>query len=75
MGDRDAFGRFGADQCLGDTMNTADGFDFVGHPIRRTSTPAAIPDPIGLAVILTIPVVWQFLQPNDDDFGDLTRRK
>ncbi len=30
---------------------------------------------IGLAVILTIPVVWQFLQPNDDDFGDLTRRK
>ena len=30
---------------------------------------------IGLAVVLTIPVVWQFLQPNDDDFGDLTRRK
>ena len=30
---------------------------------------------IGLAVALTIPVVWQFMQPNDDDFGDLTRRK
>ena len=30
---------------------------------------------IGLTVILTVPVVWQFLQPNDDDFGDLTRRK
>ena len=30
---------------------------------------------IGLTVALTVPVVWQFLQPNDDDFGDLTRRK
>ena len=30
---------------------------------------------VGLAVILTIPVVWQILQPKDDDFGDLTRRK
>ena len=30
---------------------------------------------IGLAVILTVPVVWQLLQPNDDDFGDLTKRK
>ena len=30
---------------------------------------------IGLTVALTVPVVWQFLQPNDDYFGDLTRRK
>ena len=30
---------------------------------------------IGLTVLLTVPVVWQFLQPNDDDFGDLTRKK
>ena len=30
---------------------------------------------IGLAVIITVPVVWQLLQPNDDDFGDLTKRK
>ena len=36
---------------------------------------AAIWVTIGLTVILTVPVVWQFLQPNDDDFGDLTRRK
>ena len=27
---------------------------------------------IGLKVATTTPVVWQFLQPNDDDFGDLT---
>jgi len=25
-------------------------------------------------VVFTVPVVWQFLQPNDDDFGDLTKR-
>ena len=30
---------------------------------------------IGLTVLLTVPVVWQFLQPHDDDFGDLTRKK
>ena len=30
---------------------------------------------IGLTVALTVPVFWQFLQPNDDYFGDLTRRK
>ena len=36
---------------------------------------AAIWVTIGLTVILTVPVVWQFMQPNDDDFGDLTRRK
>ena len=27
------------------------------------------------AVVFTVPVVWQFLQPNDDDFGDLTKRR
>ena len=30
---------------------------------------------IGLTVALTVPAFWQFLQPNNDDFGDLTRRK
>ena len=30
---------------------------------------------IGLTVSLNLPVDWQNLQPNDDDFGDLTRRK
>ena len=25
---------------------------------------------VGLTVLFTVPVVWQFLQPNDDDFGD-----
>ena len=30
---------------------------------------------IGLMVGFTVPVVWQFLQPNDDDFGDLTKRQ
>ena len=29
---------------------------------------------IGLTVLFTVPVVWQFLQPNDDDFGDITKR-
>ena len=29
---------------------------------------------IGLTVIFTVPVVWQFLPLNDDDFGDLTRK-
>ena len=29
---------------------------------------------VGLVVAFTVPVVWQFLQPNDDDFGDLTKR-
>ena len=29
---------------------------------------------VGLMVAFTVPVVWQFLQPNDDDFGDLTKR-
>ena len=29
---------------------------------------------IGLVIVFTVPVVWQFLQPNDDDFGDLTKR-
>ena len=24
---------------------------------------------IGLTVLFTVPVMWQFLQPNDDDFG------
>ena len=30
---------------------------------------------ICLMVVLTIPIVLKFLKPNDDDFGDLTRRK
>ena len=30
---------------------------------------------IGLVVVFTVPVVWQFMQPNDDDFGDLTKRR
>ena len=29
---------------------------------------------IALVVVFTVPVVWQFLQPNDDDFGDLTKK-
>lgn len=29
---------------------------------------------IVLVVVFTVPVVWQFLQPNDDDFGDLTKK-
>ena len=28
---------------------------------------------VGLVILFTVPVVWQFMQPNDDDFGDLTR--
>ena len=27
-----------------------------------------------LAVVFTTAVVWQFLQPNDDDFGDLSKK-
>ena len=27
-----------------------------------------------LAVVLTAAVVWQFLQPNDDDFGDISKK-
>ena len=34
----------------------------------------AIGATIVLVVVFTIPVIWQFLQPNDDDFGDLTKR-
>ena len=44
-----------------------------GHGMGDYTT--AIWVTIGLTVVLTVPVVWQFLQPNDDDFGDLTRRK
>lgn len=44
-----------------------------GHGMGDYTT--AIWVTIGLTVALTVPVVWQFLQPNDDDFGDLTRRK
>ena len=44
-----------------------------GHDMGDYTT--AIWVTIGLTVALTVPVVWQFLQPNDDDFGDLTRRK
>jgi len=29
---------------------------------------------IGLVIVFTIPVVWQFLQPNDDDFGDISKK-
>ena len=29
---------------------------------------------IGLVVVFTVPVVWQFLQPNDDDFGDISKK-
>jgi hypothetical protein len=29
---------------------------------------------IGITVVLTAATVWQFLQPNDDDFGDITKR-
>ena len=29
---------------------------------------------IGLTVLFTVPVVWQFLRPSDDDFGDITKR-
>ena len=29
---------------------------------------------VGLMVAFTVPVVWQFLQPIDDDFCDLTKR-
>ena len=29
---------------------------------------------IGLTVLFAAPVVWQLLQPNDDDFGDITKR-
>ena len=44
-----------------------------GHDMGDYTT--AIWVTIGLTIALTVPVVWQFLQPNDDDFGDLTRRK
>ena len=44
-----------------------------GHGMGDYTT--AIWVTIGLTVALTVPVVWQFLQPNDDEFGDLTRRK
>ena len=29
---------------------------------------------VGLVILFTVPVVWQFMQPNDDDFGDLTKK-
>ena len=29
---------------------------------------------IGITVVLTGATVWQFLQPNDDDFGDISKR-
>ena len=29
---------------------------------------------IGLVIVFTVPVVWQFLQPNDDDFGDISKK-
>lgn len=34
----------------------------------------AIVATIVIAVLFTVPVVWQFLQPNDDDFGDLSKK-
>ncbi len=34
----------------------------------------AIGATIALIVLFTVPVVWQFLQPNDDNFGDISRR-
>ncbi len=35
----------------------------------------AISVTIGQMVALTVPAIRQFLQPNDDDFGDITRIK
>ena len=29
---------------------------------------------IGITLVLTVATVWQFLQPNDDDFGDISKR-
>ncbi len=29
---------------------------------------------IGLIIVFTVPVVWQFLQRNDDDFGDISKK-
>ena len=29
---------------------------------------------IGLVIVFTVPVVWQFLQPNDDDFADISKK-
>ena len=34
----------------------------------------AIVATVVIAVLFTVPVVWQFLQPNDDDFGDLSKK-
>ena len=42
--------------------------------IRMGDYTVAIWATIGLIVVFTVPVVWQFLQPNDDDFGDITKR-
>ena len=50
-------------------MVTAAGMDSMGDYT------VAIWATIGLVVVFTVPVVWQFMQPNDDDFGDLTKRR
>ena len=42
--------------------------------IRMGDYTVAIWATIGLIVVFTVPVVWQFLQPNDDNFGDITKR-
>ena len=60
--DDDLFRRF-------PVMVTATGMDSMGDYT------VAIWATIGLVVVFTVPVVWQFMQPNDDDFGDLTKRR
>tara|TARA_B100000459_G_scaffold36213_1_gene17519 strand:- start:136 stop:291 length:156 start_codon:yes stop_codon:yes gene_type:complete len=50
-------------------MVTSTGMDSMGDYT------VAIWATIGLVVVFTVPVVWQFMQPNDDDFGDLTKRR
>ena len=47
---------------------------FLGALILGDYT-VAILATIALVIVFTVPVVWQFLQPNDDDFGDISKKQ
>jgi hypothetical protein len=44
------------------------------EPLILGDYTVAILATIGLVIVFTVPVVWQFLQPNDDDFGDISKK-
>ena len=52
MGNSNAFGGVGADQCLGNTMNASNGFDLVGRPLESTGTASAVTEATGVTLVM-----------------------